>query len=127
VRARGQATVDPVDYRAAVPVVTELIRCWGDLRFDDDGVVISRSNQRREGLRVLEGVHPNPGTRYRVVIVERIAPELTDEEKTELAKLRGSRAGSDQLIEWARRRRAELEASGSRSTQSGDARDRRPS
>jgi hypothetical protein len=83
VRARGQATVDPLDYRRVMPVVTELVGCWGDLRFDDDGAVISRSNQRREGLRVVEGVHPNPGTRYRVVIVERIAPEVTDEERTE--------------------------------------------
>jgi hypothetical protein len=106
------STVDPVDYRLAMSVASELVRCWGDLRFDDDGVVIASSNQRREGLRVLEGFHPHPGTRYRLVIVERVPPELTDEEKTELAKLRGSRAESDQLIEWARRRRAELEASG---------------
>jgi hypothetical protein len=63
-------------------VVTDLVRCWNDLRFDRDGaVVVPRSHQRREGLRVLDGVHPDPGTRYRVVIVERVAPEFTDEER----------------------------------------------
>jgi hypothetical protein len=113
VRARDQATVNRVDYGPAMSVVMDLVRCWKHLRFDRDAaVVVPRSHQRREGLRVLEGVHPNPGTRYRVVIVERVAPEFTDEERRELTKLGAGAAGRDQMTEWARRRRAALEASG---------------
>lgn len=57
---RGESTVDPIDYRSIASVVPELIKTWGELQFDDDGIVrVGTGHERREGLRVVEGVHPH--------------------------------------------------------------------
>ena len=112
-RLRGEAIIDPFDHRSVAAVLSELIECWRELRFEDGIVVLPRSRQRRAGLRLIEGHHPEPGARYQVVTVEPVAPALSDEERAQLARLGSARGeGQAAIDEWLRRRRAELEASG---------------
>jgi len=90
---RGESLVEPVDYEALLALAPELIHRWAELRFDDGAVVVDSPNERREGLRVLEGDHPKAGTVYRVVVSGSVAPELSAAERAGLAKL--GPAGSD--------------------------------
>ena len=58
-----------------VSVARELIKCWAELQFAGGVVVVGTTSEQREGLRLLDGVHPRAGARYRVAIVEPAAPE----------------------------------------------------
>jgi hypothetical protein len=113
VRVRGEAIIEPFDHQSVASVVSELVECWRELRFEDGIVVLKSSRQRRAGLRLIEGHHPEPGARYQVVIVEPVAPALSDDERAQLARLGSARGESQAAIdEWLRRRQAELQASG---------------
>lgn len=67
IRVGGQATVSAIDVKTFAAVPPALARRWRALRFEQ-GVYISATGQRREGLRVDQGAHPRPGVRYVVVL-----------------------------------------------------------
>jgi hypothetical protein len=55
--------VEPAQIIAVIP---EVLRAWRAMTFDAEHVVETETGPR-EGLRVVAGVHPRPGVRYRVV------------------------------------------------------------
>ena len=111
-RLHARVAIPPVDTRnliAALPVFLDL---WRGLRFDP--AVLDRDGRRREGLRVVVGTHPRPGTRYSVTMMERRPPEPTASEREELSKiLRERHSDTDRAArEWFERRRETAEAAG---------------
>lgn len=76
---RAESTIEPVDVASIASVVPELIKGWDELQFDDGAVVAGAEQERREGLRIVEGVHPHVGTKYRIVMVGPVAPASATE------------------------------------------------
>jgi hypothetical protein len=65
-RLKAQAVAPALDTRCLLAIASAAVRRWRELRFEG-GCYVDDEGQRREGLRVEHGEHPQPGTRYRLV------------------------------------------------------------
>jgi hypothetical protein len=68
-RAHASTEIEALDVRAVAALTAAVVARWRRLPFDGDGAVLV-DGERREGLRLLAGVHDRPGARYRVVPAE---------------------------------------------------------
>jgi hypothetical protein len=111
-RLHSRVETPPVDTRNLLAALPMFLGLWRGLRFDP--AVLDRDGRRREGLRVVAGSHPRPGTRYSVTMVARRPPEPTPSEREELSKLlRERHTDTDRAArEWFARRRETAEAAG---------------
>jgi hypothetical protein len=82
-RLAGQINVDTVDVRAFVATLPALLTSWRQLRFDEGRGRHPASGQRWEGIQVISGTHPYPGTVYRLVFQRESAPQPTSPEPFE--------------------------------------------
>jgi hypothetical protein len=99
--------LDPKPFAAALPA---LLAGWRALAFTGGGVVHPVTRTTHEGLRLVEGVHPYPGARYRLKVREETAPEPTAHELAVAERL-GS-TDPQAVAEWERGRLAAARASG---------------
>lgn len=72
-RLRATTTVPKVDMRSILAIVPFLREQWRDVRFEQD-VYVDPDGCRREGLQVLHGAHPLPGTTYLVSVPPLVGP-----------------------------------------------------
>lgn len=82
----AKRTLSALSVDELVRLVPALLSECRDIRFEA-GVCVDRQGVRREGLRVVEGVHPIPGCRYSLAVSVPAPPALTDEERAELRKV----------------------------------------
>jgi hypothetical protein len=91
--------LDPKPFVAALPAL--LVR-WRALTVTDGGVVHPVTRRTHEGLRLVEGVHPHPGARYRLKVREETAPEPTAHDLAVAERLRST--DPQAVAEWERGR-----------------------
>ena len=113
VRIGAQTELSAIDFRPLVAALPALARRWRGLRFEQGVYVHAGDGRRREGLRVERGAHPLVGTSYRLVVRSEQAPELTEEELAELAKLNSKGVDHQMGVKtWHRRRLEAAKAAG---------------
>lgn len=78
IRVGAQTTLSAIDVRTLAAVLPALAMRWRGLPFEQ-GVYVPAAGPRREGLRVEQGSHPHPGTRYLVLLASAHVPNPPDE------------------------------------------------
>jgi hypothetical protein len=109
-RLRGRTDVVALDVGPFVAALPALLADWRALTFVDAGVVHPVTGEAHEGFRVVDGVHPYPGTTYRLVLCEETAPDPTPEEMVVARRL--DDADPRAAAEWERGRAAAARAAG---------------
>jgi hypothetical protein len=109
-RFGGWTEVTALDTRPYVAALPELLAGWRALTFAGDGVVHPVTKVVHQGFRLVDGTHPYPGARYRLITREETAPEPTAHDLAVAERLGSTDARA--AAEWERGRLAAARASG---------------